>query len=124
MTAIGGNHLRRWADMAVTGLLSSGRRREQVGPNVWLGRAWIVDPVERLFPTQPYPFVGPFIDAAKTIGTEAYKYATQAIGFQGNNSNPNTSGWTYPTPVSLPPFLAFLQLMCNSCWFSNSFHMC
>eukprot|EP00884_Botryococcus_braunii_P013397 jgi/Botrbrau1/22058/Bobra.0024s0068.2 len=80
----------------------------RVGPNVWLGRAWIVEPIPRVLPTNPLPFTGPLVDAAKLVGNETYKLLTQAIGFQGPNSNPTTSGWTYPEPGE--PWNAF--------WFS------
>lgn len=60
-----------------------------MGPNTWLARAWVVDPVDRLFPTQPYPFMGPWVDAAKLLSSQTYKYATRAANWKGpNNKSP------------------------------------
>jgi hypothetical protein len=71
----------------------------QVGPNVWLARAWFVDIVGALNPSDPLPFTAPLVDIATAVENTTYNLAVEAIGFQGPNSTPTTSGGTYPNPV-------------------------
>jgi hypothetical protein len=73
----------------------------QVGPSVWLGRAWITDPVKNLNPTNPLPFTQPLLDVAMPIENATMKAVLVATGIEGPNSSPTTSGGYYPDPVCL-----------------------
>jgi hypothetical protein len=70
----------------------------QVGPSIWLGVAWLVDPVNYQQPNNA-GLVQPFIDALKPLENATYKGVLEAIGVQGPNSSPTTSGITMPEPV-------------------------
>jgi hypothetical protein len=70
-----------------------------VSPNIWLGRAWIADPVGAFTPNHPFPLTEPIVSTVSGIANATYNAAVQAIGFQGPNSTPTTSGGVYPDPV-------------------------
>lgn len=71
----------------------------KVGPSIWLGVAWVVDPVNNQNPDHAGA-LQPVIDALKPLENATYKGVLEAIGVQGPNSSPETSGLTMPEPVS------------------------
>jgi hypothetical protein len=71
----------------------------QVGPNTWLGRAWVMNPVEGWYPTDvPEPFA-PAVDIARTLNNATFMAGLATVGFEGPFSGPTMAGGTYPTPV-------------------------
>jgi hypothetical protein len=81
---------------------------------MWLGVAWLVDPVTYQNPRFAGP-LQPVIDAFKPLENATYKGVLQGVGVQGANSSPTTSGITMPEPVKCPCLLSSQGRACCVC---------
>lgn len=73
-----------------------------MGPNAWLGRTWITNPVEGWYPTDVPQPLAPAVDIVRTLHNATYIAGLEFVGFEGPFSNPTLSGDTYPVPVGTP----------------------
>lgn len=71
----------------------------QVGPHIWLGRAWVVNPIEAWQPFAVDPVVKPIVDTAFQVENATWIGTLAATGIEGPLSSATTSGGHYPTLV-------------------------
>eukprot|EP00884_Botryococcus_braunii_P015692 jgi/Botrbrau1/2806/Bobra.0125s0017.1 len=84
----------------------------RVGPNIWLGRAWFVDPVDNWVPNYPNgPPQGSRSAAALKSLNNTVLRMVEAVGFEGPNSTPTSSGGYYPT-VGEPLAILYFAMDC------------
>jgi hypothetical protein len=67
----------------------------QVGPSVWLGRAWVLNPIEAWQPTDLDPALKPVVETAFQIENATWMSYLMGTALEGPLSNPTTSGGVY-----------------------------
>jgi hypothetical protein len=79
----------------------------QVGPNIWLGRAWIDNPVKAWQPYAADPLVKPLVDAAYPLENATFMAGLVGAGLEGPASGATTSGGNYSQLVRPFPLHCF-----------------
>eukprot|EP00884_Botryococcus_braunii_P010557 jgi/Botrbrau1/19502/Bobra.0035s0004.1 len=83
----------------------------RVGPHIWLGRAWVVNPIEAWQPFAADPTLKPLVDTAFQVENATWMAALAGTMLEGPLSSPTTSGGVYPN-LGQPLALLYFTLDC------------
>ncbi len=67
---------------------------DQVGPNTYLGRAWVMNPVRDYKPSNPLPGTSGVVDSLEPALNATFMAGLRTSGFEGPNSlSKEEGGW-------------------------------
>eukprot|EP00884_Botryococcus_braunii_P013771 jgi/Botrbrau1/22395/Bobra.0091s0006.1 len=85
----------------------------RVGPSVWLGRAWVINPIEAWQPTDLDPALKPIVDTALQIENATWMNYLMGSALEGPLSDATTAGGVYRN-VGQPLALLWFGIECSN----------